>query len=139
MPAKNPGRGQRGFSVSVLVCLLIPILLVCIGLAVDGAAKAAADRRAEAVAAQAARAGLDAAAPALVSGMTSEAGAGQIAVRAAEQVIASHPDMEGMAVVGGEVTLQVTTSTTVRPTVLSLAGIDELPGRGSAIVELRMR
>ena len=38
MPAKNPGRGQRGFSVSVLVCLLIPILLVCIGLAVDGAA-----------------------------------------------------------------------------------------------------
>lgn len=56
MPAKNPGRGQRGFSVSVLVCLLIPILLVCIGLAVDGAAKAAADRRAEAVAAQAARA-----------------------------------------------------------------------------------
>ena len=55
---------QRGASMSVLVCLLVPTLLLCIGLAVDGAAKAAADRQAEAVAAQAARTGVDAAAPA---------------------------------------------------------------------------
>ena len=66
---------QRGISVSVLVALLIPVLLLCIGLAVDGAAKAAAGRRAEAVAAQAARAGMDAAAPHLVSGADGSAAA----------------------------------------------------------------
>ncbi len=129
---------QRGFSVSVLVCLLIPIFLLTIGLAVDGAAKAAADRRAEAVAAQAARAGLDAAAPALVSG-TPAATASQIAVVGAERILASYPEIEGTVALGDDLTLDVTTSTTVPTTFLTLAGIDQLTGHGSATVELRMR
>ncbi len=131
-------RGQRGFSVSVLVCLLIPTMLVCIGLAVDGAAKAAADHSAEAVAAQAARAGMDAAAPALVSGLP-PATASQLAISGAQEVLASHPDIEGSVSVGDAMTLEVTTSTTVPTIFLSLAGIDRLTGRGFAAVELRMR
>ena len=64
----RPAEVERGLSVSVLVCLLVPVLLLCAGLAVDGAGQAAANRRAEAVAAQAARAGMDAAAPLSLAG-----------------------------------------------------------------------
>lgn len=135
MSHHRPATPDRGLSASVLVCLLIPVLILCIGLAVDGAAKAAADRRAEAVAAQAARAGLDAAAPTLVAG---GATAGT-AVAAAQQVIAAHPDITGQAAVGADGRLQVTTSTSVNTLFLGLVGIDQLPGRGSASVELRMR
>ncbi|WIY84081.1 pilus assembly protein TadE [Propionimicrobium sp. PCR01-08-3] len=137
-PGTGGATGQRGFSVSVLICLLIPTLLICIGLAVDGAAKAAADRRAEALAAQAARVGLDAAAPALVSGSTID-DAGQQAVAAAAQLIAADSEISGAATVSPDGTLQVVTSTSVPTTFLSLAGVDELPGHGSATVELRMR
>lgn len=131
--ARRPS--SRGLSVSVLVCLLIPVLLLCAGLAVDGAAKAAADRQAEAIAAQAARAGMDAAAPGLVDG-----GDGvQDALAAARQVLARHPGMAGEAVVRADGTLEVTTSTQVPTVFLGLAGVDQLPGRGRAEVVLRPR
>lgn len=128
-------RPERGVSVSVLVCLLIPVLLMCAGLAVDGAAQAAAARRAEAVAAQAARAGVDAAAPVLLAGLDG----GATAAAAAEQVLSAHPQVAGeVSVAGGEL-LQVHTHTSVRTIFLGLAGIEELTGRGSAEVELRSR
>ena len=38
----RPAVVERGLSVSVLVCLLVPVLLLCAGLAVDGAGQAAA-------------------------------------------------------------------------------------------------
>lgn len=128
-------RSQRGVSVSVLVCLLIPVLLLCAGLAVDGAAQAAAHRRAEAVAAQAARAGVDAAAPWLLAGLDG----GATAAAAANQVLAAHPGIEGEVTVMAADRLQVETLTTVPTVFLGLAGIDELSGRGSAAVELRPR
>lgn len=126
---------QRGISVSVLVCLLIPVLLLCVGLAVDGAAKAAADRRAEAVAAQAARAGMDAAGPYLLTGAD---GAGP-ALAAANQVLASHPEVSGQAVLTGDASLLVTTTSVTQTTFLGLVGIDQLIGRGQASVDLRER
>lgn len=126
---------DRGLSVSVLVCLLIPVLLLCAGLAVDGAAKVAADRQAEAIAAQAARAGMDAAAPAMLDG-----GDGvQVAVDAARQVVARHHQMVGQVVVHGDGRLEVITATTVSTVFLGLAGVDELSGRGRAEVVLRPR
>lgn len=128
-------RSERGVSVSVLVCLLIPVLLLCVGLAVDGAAQGAAHRRAEAVAAQAARAGVDAAAPVLLAGLDG----GAIATAAAEQVLTAHPGIAGEVSVGAGDLLQVHTRTSVSTVFLSLAGIDELTGRGSAEVELRSR
>ena len=126
---------QRGISVSVLVSLLIPVLLLCIGLAVDGAGKAAADRRAEAVAAQAARAGLDAAAPYLLSGADGSAAA----LAAANRVLANHPEVSGQVSLVGDDALVVTTSTTTDTVFLGLAGIDSLTGRGEASVNLRER
>lgn len=131
MPNHYP-RSGRGMSISVLVCLLIPTLLLCAGLAVDGAAKAAADRRAEAVAAQAARAGLDAATPVLLGGGDASA----LAIAAAQQILAAHPSIDGQVQIADQ-TLQVTTATSVRTIFLSLAGVHELPGRGAATVELR--
>lgn len=124
---------NRGLSISVLVCLLIPALLLCTGLAVDGAAKAAADRRAEAVAAQAARAGMDAAAPVLLGG----GDGGPSAVSAARGVLAGHPGMQGQVSFEPGGTLRVTTSTSVATVFLGLIGIGELPGRGQAEVMLR--
>lgn len=127
---------SRGLSMSVLVSLLIPVLLMCAGLAVDGSAKTAADRRAEAVAAQAARAGMDAAAPLLVSGSGS---AEVVAVLAAEQVIAAHAPVAGQAAIAPGGSLRVSTSTAVPTVFLGLAGLDHVTGRGSATVELRVR
>lgn len=126
---------QRGASISVLIAMLIPVLLLCAGLAIDGAAKASADRRAEAAAAQAARAGQDAAAPVLLAG----ADAAGAATAAANRVLAAHPGISGQATVLDDGLLQVTTSTSVDTVFLGLVGIDELAGRGSATVELRMR
>lgn len=126
---------QRGFSVSVLVCLLIPVLLLCAGLAVDGAAKAAADRRAEAVAAQAARSGMDAAAPLLLTGGDGSSAA----LAAANAVLGAHPEVAGSVSVGADGVLQVVTSIS-RPTIfLALVGIHQVSGSGSAVVELRQR
>lgn len=127
----NPTR-QRGVSFSVLVTLLIPVLLLCIGVAVDGAGKAAANRQAEAVAAQAARAGVDAAAPYLLTGADGRIAAEQ----AAQQVIGAHPGVLAQINVGQDGTLQVTTSVSVPTVFLGLAGINQMTGTGSATVEL---
>ena len=125
---------QRGLSISVMVCLLIPVLLLCIGLAVDGARKAAANRQAEAVAAQAARAGVDAAAPYLVIGGDGRDAAQQ----AARAVVDAHPGVEAEISVE-EGTLQISTEIPTSTVFIGLAGIDELVGRGTAEVELQER
>ncbi len=124
---------QRGASMSVLVCLLVPTLLLCIGLAVDGAAKAAADRQAEAVAAQAARTGVDAAAPALLTGGNAQAAA----LAAADRVIAAHPEVTGRVELDSGNSLVVTTTISTPTIFLGLAGIHELSGHGQARVDLR--
>ena len=126
---------ERGLSVSVLVCLLVPVLLLCAGLAVDGAGQAAANRRAEAVAAQAARAGMDAAAPLSLAGRDG----GPTAVAAAQSVLTAHPEIVGEVTFSSNGSLQVDTTTSVPSVFLGLVGIDRLPGRGSAAVELRPR
>ena len=127
---------KRGVSFSVLVALLIPVLLLCMGLAVDGAGKAAANRQAEAAAAQAARAGADAAAPYL---LTDFAGAAAAAEQAALAVVQHHPGMTGQASVDATGALLVTTSVATPTVFLGLVGVNELVGRGSAGVQLRER
>lgn len=127
---------QRGVSFSVLVCLLIPVLLLCAGLAVDGAGKAAASRRAEAVAAQAARAGVDAAAPYL---LTDAAGAVSAAEQAAWAVVNAHPGVDAEISVDAGGGMQVSTNVSTATVFLGLVGLDELTGRGSAAVQLRER
>ena len=127
---------KRGVSFSVLVALLIPVLLLCMGLAVDGAGKAAANRQAEAAAAQAARAGADAAAPYL---LTDTAGAAAAAEQAALAVVQHHPGMTGQASVDATGALLVTTSVATPTVFLGLVGVNELVGRGSAGVQLRER
>jgi len=135
VPARVAARASRGMSLSVLFALLVPSLLLVCGLAIDGASKAAADRRAEAVAAQAARAGPDAAAPLVISGQDGAA----TAPTAARSVVAAHAGMSGSATVDADGRLTVTTETSVATTFLSLIGVDTLPARGSAVVELRPR
>lgn len=129
---------QRGLSVSVLICILIPVFLLCIGLAVDGAAKAGANRRAQILAAQAARAGLDAAVPGLVSGSMSEYQANQYAVQVATRIIEQTPDIEGEARITPTGHLEVTTSTRVPALFLAVIRVDELAGTGSAKADIRM-
>jgi len=126
---------DRGLSVGVLVCLLLPVLLLCAGLAVDGAGQAAASRRAEAVAAQAARAGMDAAAPLSLAGQD----AGEVAVAAARSVLAGHPEVAAEVTFSPNGSLRVDTTTSVPSVFLGLIGVERLSGRGSAAVELRPR
>lgn len=115
---------ERGNALSVFIVLLVPVLIVMIGLVVDGGGRLAAERAAETVAADAARAAVDA----RTTGGEAQARA------AAEQRLRA-------AGVTGEVTIDsgwVTVTSTVdhRTVFLSLIGVDELTGRGAASAQL---
>ncbi len=123
---------QQGMSMSPMVALLVPVLLVMVGLVIDGGAQAAGSRRAERVAAAGARVGSDAAAAHRLAGQT---GAPMAAVSAANRLLASEPDVFGNARINGTA---VEVHTTVRtPTVLlSLIGIKSLSANGYAKADL---
>lgn len=118
---------ERGASITVLFAGVFVALLLTAGLVVDGGAQVHARRTAEAVAAQAARAGSDASAAERLVGRD---GTGQ-ALAAAQAVIAAHPEVSGTAAMDAGV-LRVSTSTSVGTTFLSLVHINELTGSGSA-------
>lgn len=123
---------QRGVSLTPMVAMLLPALLLMIGLVVDGGAQAAASSRAERLAAAAARAASDDIAAARLAGTTPNVAH---AVTVAQKVIASEPG------VSAEVTLMndrvvVHTRAVVTTVLLSLVGIDQLAASGHAEAEL---
>jgi len=119
---------QRGLSLSPFLAILLPALLVMIGLVVDGGAQAAAARHAERIAAAAARAGSDAAAAQRLIG---EHGSESVAVAAAQRVVDQDPAVSGSARVIDDAVV-VSTQMHTQTAVLSLIGITELIGEGSA-------
>lgn len=122
---------DRG-SVSVFVAISMLGLLVLVGLVADGGAKLRATQRADAVAAEAARAGgqaLDL--PAAVAGQHDRVDRA-VAVRAAEAYLAA-AGATGSVTVSSDRTHVVVTVTDSAPTAfLGLLGIDQVTVTGSA-------
>lgn len=127
-------RGERG-SLSLMMVVLVPGLLLMIGLAVDGGAKVQATQRANAIADEAARAGgqiLDRGSALTGAGYTVDPAA---AVAAAQGYLAAH-DVPGSAVVVDGDTLLVTTTITEPTIFLGVMGIDTLTVTGSGTADL---
>ena len=113
-----------------MFAVVMVVLLMSVGLAVDGGAQSAAGARAEAVAAEAARAGAAAGAAGSIQGRGTSTGA-----RLAAQRVLDARGMAGTIVIDdGEV--RVTTRTSVPTTFLSIVGITQLPASGSASARL---
>lgn len=124
---------ERGMSLSPMLAVLTLALLVLMGLVIDGGAQLTAERRAERVAAAAARAGADEAATARLGGHEPDIAA---VVAKARGVLASSPD------VAGEVTLaagrvRVRTAASTDTILLSLIGVNRLEASGYAEADLR--
>ena len=126
--------GDRGVSLSVVVTVLLPVLLLAAGVAVDGAEQARAARLAHTVAAEAVRAGCEAAQLVGQDGSGSARKAAEKSARGAEIKGMSQLaiDVEGDAV---SVAVQVT-----RPThLLSLIGVLEVHGQAREMCTLMAR
>ena len=125
-------RGERGGSQSILLLGVVVALVLSAGLVVDGGRKTAAARDAEAVAAGAARAGLNAAATRRLAGRADTTAA----VSAARSFLAGAPEVSGSVQLlpGGR--LRVTTQSTQPTRYLSLVGIPTVTGRGEATADL---
>ncbi|MEL4359368.1 MULTISPECIES: pilus assembly protein TadG-related protein [unclassified Luteococcus] len=117
-------------SVSVLTTAVMMAIFLVAGLVVDGTAQVRAHRRAEVVAARAARSGTDASASHRLVGSDGT----QEALAAARQVLASEGVVGEVSASEGRVA--VTTSTSAETTFLSLLGISTLSATGSASGEL---
>lgn len=124
-PTRRMARDWRGSTSSLLVAIIAPALLVLIGLVVDGGGQLAAARQAEGVAAQAARAGVDAT-PATLNGGLSP----QFAKQAAEQHLRDAGVAGTVTVSGGIVAVH--TTVTYRTVFLGLIGVHALEGEGQA-------
>lgn len=122
---------ERGQSMSLLVVLAVPAMILAAGLAVDGAQQAQQERRAETSAAVAARAGADAAATELLAGRS-----GVVAGRRAAELSLSRDGVAGTAQVVGD-RVVVRTSTSAPTLFLSLIRITEVRGEGFAESSLR--
>jgi len=124
---------ERGLSVSTLVTAVMAAFFVVCGLVIDGGAQVSAERRAQVVAAQAARAGTDASALQRLAGVDRSASA----VRAAQAVLERSAGVTGAVTVSAG-RLTVHTHSESRTTFLSLVGVDRLAADGSATAELRV-
>lgn len=125
-------RDERGGSQSILLLGVVVALVLSAGLVVDGGRKTAAARDAEAVAAGAARAGLNAGATGRLAGRANTTAA----VSAARSFLAGAPNVSGSVQLlpGGR--LRVTTQSTTSTRYLSIVGINTVTGRGEATAEL---
>lgn len=125
-------RDERGGSQSILLLGVVVALVLSAGLVVDGGRKTAAARDAEAVAAGAARAGLNAGATGRLAGRANTTAA----VSAARSFLAGAPNVSGSVQLlpGGR--LRVTTQSTTPTRYLSIVGINTVTGRGEATAEL---
>ena len=127
-------RDDRG-SISPFFVVAAVGLMLAVGLVVDGGGKIRALQRADAVAAEAARAGGQAvaAAPAL-RGQSPQVQAGP--ARAAAQAYLAAAQVPGSVTISGGTQLQVDTTTTYQPLFLSMIGVGPLSTRGHAEVRL---
>lgn len=125
-------RDARGVSLSTFVVVVFAARIMVAGLVVDGGQKVTATRRAESIAATAARAGADAGATGTIGGT----GLGASAVTVAQGYLNGTPGVVGsVRVVGGRV---VVTTEVTEPTIfLSLLGVTSVTGRGESVQELR--
>lgn len=131
-PRPTPrSRSQRGASSSLLVAIIAPMLLVLVGLVVDGGGQLAAVRQAEAVAAQAARAGADASATQLIGQQASVAAAARAG---AEEHLRRARIAGTVTVTDGVVT--VNTTVPYRTVFLGIIGQHQLVGHGTASARL---
>ena len=129
----HASRSEHGGATSTLVAALLPAIVVLTGLVVDGAAQARAQHRVNGIAQGAVRAGGDSLAGARVgSGHTH----GDPVVTA--RAFLAQQDVEG-SVSLDDGSLQVEVTETVPTVFLGLIGIDTLPVRGEASVELIIR
>lgn len=126
------GHDARGVSLSTFVVVVFAALIMVAGLVIDGGQKVTATRRAEAIAATAARAGADAGAPGTISGT----GLGASAVTVAQAYLNGTPGVVGSArLAGGRV---VVTTEVTEPTIfLSLLGLTSVTGHGESVQEVR--
>lgn len=128
---KKATRDERGMSVSVMVLLWIGALLLVAGLIVDGGQQVTAARRAESVAAGAARAAADAGATGRLAGRPDPG----TAMRAARAYLAGANGVRGTAGLRGGVVRVETESTS--PTIfLSVIGIAQVRGTAAAEADL---
>lgn len=127
----RPPRNERGMALAVLILLWIGALIIVAGLVVDGAQQVTAARRAESVAAGAARAAADASGSYRLAGRN-DPGAGLAAARA---YLAADEEVTGTAtLVEGIVRVDTQSS---RPTIfLSVIGINEVRAKASAEADL---
>lgn len=122
---------ERGQALSVLVVMVVAAIFLVTGLVVDGGAKASAERRAESVAAEAARAAVDAGAVARAAGRPLDVGA----VRSAGQRVINANGMSGSVELSGGV-VSVRTSTSSPTIFVSAIGIASVTGTGEATASL---
>jgi Flp pilus assembly protein TadG len=134
VPRRSVRRCAERGSVSVLVAVLVPGLLLIIGLAVDGGAKVQAIQRADAIAEEAARAGGQA-----LDGSAALAGQVRVdvpAAAAAAQDYLRRNDVQGAVTVVDGGTLRVTTTITEPTIFLGLLGISTMTVHGSGTAHL---
>lgn len=123
---------ERGLSMSTLTACLLPAFVLIAGLAIDGAAQVAGNRKAEAVAASAARAGMDAAAASRVQGETGE----YYAINAAKNYVGAHSDLKAEIGIANDGELKVKTAGQTKTLFLSIVGVNALDCKGEASVDL---
>ena len=130
-------RCDRGVSMSVLVTVLLPMLLVTAGVAVDGAERARAVRIAHTIAAEAARAGCEEGSAAQLVGQD-----GSGAARMAAEASARGTKTDGLSQLVMDVNgdaVSVATEVT-RPTrLLALIGLTEVHGSANEMCTLLAR
>lgn len=123
---------QRGLSMAPFMGSVVLSILLLIGLVVDGGAQATAARKAERLAAAAARVAVDETAAARLAGKTPDYGS---AIAKARRVLADNPEVSAeVTFAGGRV--RVLTKTWAPTTVLSVIGVTRLAAEGSAEAEL---
>lgn len=112
------------------MAIVAPALLLLVGLVVDGGGQLTAVQQAEGVAAQAARAGVDAGAGADIAGRTDPTSA-----RIAAETFLRDAGATGTVRVEGQ-QVTVTTAVTYRTSFLGLIGVHTLTGTGEATARL---
>ena len=129
------GRGERG-SVTVWMVLIVMVLTMVIGIAVDLSGQVNAKRRAGDVAAQAARVAGQQISPDayLADGRNVELAVAKAKAAAVDYIEAA--GMTGSARVESGTELVVQTETTYKPIFLSAAGIGDLTVTGSASIRV---
>lgn len=129
------GRGERG-SVTVWMVLIVMVLTMVIGIAVDLSGQVNAKRRAGDVAAQVARAAGQQISPDayLADGRSVELAVAKAKASAVDYIEAA--GMTGSARVESGTELVVQTETTYRPIFLSAVGIGDLTVTGSASIRV---